>query len=90
MHNVVSREHLDVARRFRATYSRYQQAKDLVQVGAYAHGADPQLDEAIALQPAMVAFLQQGMFDATNLDECVHEMAGVLTIQHQQGGGGFR
>jgi len=90
MHNVVSREHLDVARKFRATYSRYQQAKDLVQVGAYAHGADPQLDEAITLQPAMVAFLQQGMFDAANLEECVHEMAGVLTVQQQQGGGGFR
>ncbi|WPB59366.1 flagellar protein export ATPase FliI [Xylophilus sp. GOD-11R] len=92
MHNVVSREHLDIARKFRATYSRYQQAKDLVQVGAYAPGADPQLDEAITLQPGMVAFLQQGMFDAANLDECVHEMAGILAPQQQQQQppGGFR
>ncbi|WP_229722891.1 flagellar protein export ATPase FliI [Xylophilus rhododendri] len=89
MHNVVSREHLDVARRFRATYSRYQQAKDLVQVGAYAPGSDPQLDEAISLQPSMVAFLQQGMFDAANLDECVHEM-GTLLAPQQQAAGGFR
>jgi len=91
MHNVVSREHLDIARKFRATYSRYQSAKDLVQVGAYAPGADPQLDEAIALQPGMVAFLQQGMHDAANLDECVHDMAGVLGMQaQQQAAGGFR
>jgi flagellum-specific ATP synthase len=92
MHNVVSPEHLAVARKFRATYSRYQQAKDLVQVGAYAPGADPQLDEAIHLQPGMVAFLQQGMHDAANLDECVMEMAGVLTQQQQQqkAPGGFR
>jgi flagellum-specific ATP synthase len=90
MHNVVSREHLDVARKFRATYSRYQSAKDLVQVGAYSPGSDPQLDEAIALQPAMVAFLQQGMFDAANLDECVHEMAGVLAPRQPQAPGGFR
>jgi len=92
MHNVVSADHLAVARKFRATYSRYQQVKDLVQVGAYAPGADPLLDEAIHLQPGMVAFLQQGMHDAANLDECVMEMAGVLTAQQQQqqAHGGFR
>lgn len=35
MHNVVARGHFDVARRFRAVYSRYQKSRDLVQVGAY-------------------------------------------------------
>ncbi len=78
MPNVVSREHLDLARRFRATYSRYQKSRDLVQVGAYMSGSDPALDEAIRLQPAMVSFLQQGMFDAAPLEESVAGMAAVL------------
>ncbi len=78
MPNVVSREHLDLARRFRATYSRYQKSRDLVQVGAYMSGSDPALDEAIRLQPAMVNFLQQGMFDAASLEESVAGMAAVL------------
>jgi flagellum-specific ATP synthase len=56
MHNVVSREHFELARRFRAVYSRYQKSRDLVQVGAYMSGSDPALDEAIRLQPQMAAF----------------------------------
>ncbi|WP_313083989.1 FliI/YscN family ATPase, partial [Pulveribacter sp.] len=51
MHNVVPREHFDLARQFRAVYSRYQKSSDLIQVGAYMAGSDPQLDEAIRLQP---------------------------------------
>ncbi len=78
MHNVVPREHFELARRFRAVYSRYQKSSDLVQVGAYLAGSDPQLDEAIRLQPDMAAFLQQNMFEAAAMDESVAAMAQVL------------
>jgi flagellum-specific ATP synthase len=78
MHNVVSRGHFDLARRFRAVYSRYQKSRDLVQVGAYMSGSDPALDEAIRLQPQMAAFLQQDMFEAASLDASVAGMAAVL------------
>lgn len=78
MHNVVSPEHFELARRFRAVYSRYQKSRDLVQVGAYMSGSDPQLDEAIRLQPSMAAFLQQNMFEASPLLESVQSMAAVL------------
>jgi flagellum-specific ATP synthase len=79
MHNVVSREHFEVARQFRAIYSRYQKSRDLVQVGAYMSGSDPLLDEAIRLQPAMVGFLQQDMFEAATLQESCNAMADVLS-----------
>ncbi|WP_042428181.1 flagellar protein export ATPase FliI [Comamonas granuli] len=78
MHNVVPRAHFEAAREFRAVYSRYQKSRDLVQVGAYMAGSDPLLDEAIRLQPAMQAFLQQGMFEAAPLDASVGAMAAVL------------
>jgi len=81
MHNVASREHFDLARRFRATYSRYQKSRDLIQVGAYMSGSDPALDEAIRLQPAMAAFLQQSMFEAAPMQESLHSMAAVLGPQ---------
>lgn len=78
MHNVVDREHFDLARRFRATYSRYQKSRDLVQVGAYMSGSDPALDEAIRLQPQMASFLQQDMFEASSLGQSVADMDAVL------------
>ena len=78
MHNVVQREHFDMARSFRAIYSRYQKSRDLIQVGAYMSGSDPQLDEAIRLQPGMVGFLQQSMFEAAPMDDCLAAMGQVL------------
>ncbi|XAH23033.1 flagellar protein export ATPase FliI [Xylophilus sp. GW821-FHT01B05] len=78
MHNVTAPEHFDTARRFRAVYSRYQKGRDLIQVGAYMPGSDPALDEAIALQPAMVGFLQQGMHDAASLDQSCTELAALV------------
>ena len=78
MHNVVTPEHFAVARQFRAVYSRYQKSRDLVQVGAYLSGSDPQLDEAIRLQPAMAAFLQQGMREASSMNDSCLAMADLL------------
>jgi flagellum-specific ATP synthase len=78
MHNVVSREHFELARLFRAIYSRYQKSRDLVQVGAYVSGSDPSLDQAIRLEPDMTQFLQQNMFDAASMQDSVKAMAHVL------------
>lgn len=74
MHNVVSREHFELARRFRAIYSKYERGRDLVQIGAYAHGSDPALDEAIALHEGMGQFLQQDMFEVAPMDAVVEAM----------------
>jgi len=68
MHNVVTQEHFETARRFRSVLSKYARGRDLVQIGAYAHGSDPALDEAIALHDGMSQFLQQGMLEAAPMD----------------------
>ena len=74
MHNVVSPEHFEIARRFRVINSRYQKGRDLVQIGAYAAGSDPGLDEAIRLNGSMTDFLQQGMYVAATLPQSVADM----------------
>jgi len=78
MHSVVSREHFELARRFRAVGSRFAKGRDLVQIGAYAAGSDPQLDEAIRLHEAMAAFLQQDMYESAPLDLSLKRMAAAL------------
>ena len=74
MHNVVSKAHFEMARRFRAINSRYEKGRDLVQIGAYVSGSDPALDESIKLHDAMADFLQQDMFAASPLPASVREM----------------
>jgi flagellum-specific ATP synthase len=78
MHNVVSPGHFQLARYFKAVHSKYEKGRDLIQIGAYANGSDPALDEAIVLRDGMQKFLQQDMFESAALETSVAEMAEVL------------
>jgi len=80
MHNVVSREHFEMARRFRTIHSRYQKGRDLVQIGAYVSGSDPALDEAIRLHESMSAFLRQDMHEAASLADSGGQMLAAMDV----------
>ncbi len=47
------------ARAVRQALSSYQQAEDLIQLGAYVAGSNAQLDAAIRVRPQILQFLQQ-------------------------------
>jgi len=61
MSHLVSAQHFQKVQSFKHMYAHYQRNHDLVSVGAYVHGSDPFLDQAIALHPHMDIFLQQNM-----------------------------
>ena len=78
MHNVVPRGHFELARRFRSVSAAYDRGHDLLQVGAYASGSDPALDEAIALRDPMNTFLCQDMFESASLADSVSAMRTIV------------
>ena len=61
MQSLLDPNDLKQANRFRRMWTLYQQNLDLIQVGAYERGTNPELDDAIRLHDRMVAFLQQDM-----------------------------
>lgn len=61
MQNLLEPQDLKMANRFRRLWSLYQQNQDLIQVGAYETGSNPELDQAIRLREAMENFLRQDM-----------------------------
>jgi flagellum-specific ATP synthase len=61
MQTLVSPEELKQSNKLRRLWSVYQQNADLVQVGAYEAGSNPELDDAIRLREQMVDFLRQDM-----------------------------
>jgi flagellum-specific ATP synthase len=65
-------------RQFKLYYSRYQRARDLLAVGAYAAGSDAVLDQAIRLYPAFEAFLQQGMDESAGFAASLNHLAQVF------------
>jgi flagellum-specific ATP synthase len=69
MPKVVSKEHLLSARRLKQLYSRYMRGRDLVSMGAYIAGTDPELDAALQAWPRIQAFLQQDAEVAIPIDQ---------------------
>lgn len=72
---VVPEEHIQGARRIRQVYSNYQRNRDLISIGAYSKGTDPRIDLAINAEPAINAFLQQGMLQTIDFERGAADMA---------------
>lgn len=77
---VVSKEQMRAAQRFRQVYSAYRQQRDLIAVGAYQKGSDPQVDQAIAMWPRLLKFLQQEVDEPVTLHEA-QERLGTLAAE---------
>ena len=56
---ISSPEQLESARKVREALSVYQQAEDLIQLGAYAAGSNPKLDASIRARASLEEFLRQ-------------------------------
>jgi flagellum-specific ATP synthase len=61
MQNLLPADELKLANRVRRLWSLYQQNQDLISVGAYEMGSNPEIDQAIALRSQLEAFLVQDM-----------------------------
>ncbi|MXS20009.1 MULTISPECIES: flagellar protein export ATPase FliI [Pseudomonas] len=78
MPQVVSPEHLRNAQRVKQLWSLYQQAKDLLSVGAYVPGGNAETDLAIARYASMQQFLRQGLRESESLEQSSANLQAVL------------
>lgn len=69
MSAVCGPEHMELVYWFKRHFSRYRQNADLIRVGAYVPRQDPDLDAAVALYPALIHFLQQGIDEQVNREQ---------------------
>jgi len=79
MTRFVDHSQQELVTRFRQVYATYQQNRDLVSVGAYQPGTNPQLDEAIALWPAITRFLRQHHDDCITATKSLAELRALFT-----------
>lgn len=78
MPHVVSPDHLRRAQRFKQLYARYQQSRDLISVGAYQKGADPETDQAIERMPHLRNYLRQELNQQSAYSDSVAELDGLF------------
>lgn len=78
MPQVVSPEWQGLAVNLRQLWGRYQQVRELLPLGGYQPGADPQMDEAVQRYPAIASFLQQGIQEETPITQVLGGLKHVL------------
>lgn len=78
MSDVTDKSHQVNARALRALCASYEANRDLVLMGAYRAGSDPQLDRAMAMQGPIQRFLGQSVDEAVNLEDSVAALAKLV------------
>jgi flagellum-specific ATP synthase len=78
MAQVVPPAHSLAARKLKASMARHARVRDLIPLGAYAPGADPETDRAVRLQPQIENFLCQGTREAAPLAACVEQLEAMM------------
>ncbi len=71
---IMDKEKQQMVQFFRHNYSLYQQNRDLINVGAYQTGSDPEIDQAIQMQPELMRFLAQDMSEAVPLSQSYNQL----------------
>jgi flagellum-specific ATP synthase len=69
---------VNVARRMLSTY---EDMAEMIRLGAYRKGTDPEVDQAIQYYPALEDFLRQRKDEKTTLEEGYNQLAELLGIK---------
>jgi len=78
MTDIVPADHIAAARILRRHLATYEENRDLVLMGAYRGGVDPEIDAAIAYHPAVMEYIRQDADTKVSLPDAVAELIGVF------------
>ncbi|MBZ0257595.1 FliI/YscN family ATPase, partial [bacterium] len=77
MVDITPHEQVMSARRLNQLLAVYRDSEDLINIGAYQKGSNPEIDLAIDMKPTIDAFLQQGIQEAFEYNEVVKQMMDI-------------
>lgn len=81
MTNIVSPDELRQAQLFKRYLSLYQKNRDLVSIGAYVRGNDPETDKALDLFPHLQMFISQDLNQCVDYVESRLQLSKLLSIK---------
>lgn len=80
MTDITSTEHKSMAGKLREHLAVYQEAKDLIDIGAYVSGSNARIDAAIAHIDNIKQFLCQGVEEHSGFEEMLQNLGEVLRV----------
>ncbi len=78
MRDIVPPEQVDAARKLIQLLAVYRRAEDLINIGAYVKGSNPEIDRALAKIDAVKDFLNQRVDESASLEESVKALLEVI------------
>lgn len=78
-------QHRAWAAEVRKLLASYEKARDLINIGAYVSGSDPEIDAAIRSLPAIMSLLQQNMSEFTPLEDTLNIMENIVALPAKPG-----
>ncbi len=75
---ICDEEHMRAAGKMRELMAVYQDARDLIDVGAYEHGSNPKIDVAIRMMPEIDNFLRQRINDDVSMESTLNQLKGMM------------
>ncbi|MCI5494890.1 MAG: flagellar protein export ATPase FliI [Roseburia sp.] len=79
MSSIITKEHKVAAGKMKQVLATYQEAEDLINIGAYKAGSNPDIDFAIDKIRAVNAFLQQQTDEKFTFEESLQQMLDIFS-----------
>lgn len=73
--DIIDPAHHEIQTHFKRLWSIYEEARDLVLMGAYQAGSDPNIDEALAQWPALVEYIKQKPRELIDFQSSVDDLS---------------
>ena len=78
MIDVTSKDHYDLSMKFKDILATYDEAKDLINIGAYAKGSNPKWDIAIEKIDHINVYLKQGIMETVSMAESLRTLKEIV------------
>ena len=74
MSQIATKEHRQAAGKLRNVLATYNEAEDLINIGAYKHGSNPDIDYAIQMNKTVNEYLCQDVEEKVDFEESVEQL----------------
>lgn len=78
MPDIVSADHRARSMAFNDIFATYKEAEDLINIGAYVKGSNPQIDHAISKINTLKAYLRQDMSEKSMYQDSVNRLKEII------------
>ena len=78
MHDIVDKTHWEARARLIQVLSTYRRVEDLINIGAYARGSNPEIDYAIKMIGAINQYLRQDIIERASFEESLERLKSMM------------